>query len=65
VYEGIGNWGPGGAKREIGGVVVERDGRRIANVKCAARPKSELAPDWFERTGIASNGQDFEFPTSD
>jgi hypothetical protein len=65
VYDGIGNWGPGGAKKTIAGVVVEQGGRKIANVKCTTKPQGELGPDWLQRVGIRTNNQDFEFPTED
>lgn len=65
VYDGIGNWGPGGAKKAIAGVVVEQNGRKIANIRCTAPAHSSLSPDWFGQTGIKTNNQDFEFPTED
>lgn len=62
VYSGIGKWGPKGEVREKSGVVVERQGKAIATLKCTGKPVGELGPDWFERTGIKANGQDFDFP---
>lgn len=62
VYSGVGKWGPKGEVREKSGVVVERQGKAIATLKCTGKPAGELGPDWFERMGIKANGQDFEFP---
>ena len=62
VYSGIGKWGPKGEIREKSGVVVERQGKVVATLKCSSKPISELGPDWFERMGIKANGQDFDFP---
>jgi len=62
VYSGIGKWGPKGEIREKSGVVVERQGKAIATLKCTSKPISELGPDWFERMGVKANGQDFDFP---
>jgi hypothetical protein len=62
VYSGIGKWGPRGEIREKSGVVVERQGKTIAALKCAGEPTSELGPDWFARMGVRADGQDFDFP---
>jgi len=62
LYTGIGKWGPKGETREKAGLVVERDGKRIANLKCNGEPDSLLGPDWFEQLGINDGGQDFLFP---
>jgi hypothetical protein len=62
VYTGVGKWGPKGEIREKSGIVVERQGKAIATLKCTTKPISELGPDWFERMGIKANGQDFDFP---
>ena len=62
VYSGIGKWGPKGEVREKSGVVVERQGKVVATLKCSSKPISELGPDWFQRMGITANGQDFDFP---
>ena len=61
-YSGIGKWGPKGEIREKSGVVVERQAKAIATLKCTSKPIGELGPDWFERMGIKANGQDFDFP---
>ncbi|MDI1287778.1 MAG: hypothetical protein PSV46_25565 [Reyranella sp.] len=63
VYTGIGKWGPRGEIREKAGLVVAQSGKQIAVLKCN-NPKavSELGPDWFEKAGVKSGGQDFEFP---
>lgn len=62
VYSGIGKWGAKGEIREKSGVVVERQGKAIATLKCTSKPIGELGPDWFERMGITANEQDFDFP---
>jgi len=62
VYSGIGKWGPKGEIREKSGVVVERQGKAIATLKCTSKPIGELGPYWFEQIGITANGQDFGFP---
>jgi hypothetical protein len=62
VYSGIGKWGPKGEIRDKSGVVVERQGKAIATLKCSSKPIGELGPDWFQRMGITANGQDFDFP---
>ena len=62
VYSGIGNWGPKGEKRTKEGVVVERGGKPIANLKCTGKPLGLLGPDWLDKVGIKSGNQDFEFP---
>jgi hypothetical protein len=62
VYSGVGKWGPNGEVRAKGGIVVERQGKAIATLKCTSEPIGELGPDWFESVGIKANGQDFDFP---
>ncbi len=62
VYSGIGKWGPKGEIREKSGVVVERQGKAIATLKCTSKPLDELGPDWFDRMGVKASGQDFDFP---
>ncbi|MFZ5780371.1 MAG: hypothetical protein ACOY4R_09265 [Pseudomonadota bacterium] len=62
VYTGIGNWGPRGEKRTKEGLVVERGGKPVANLACTSKPVTLLGPDWFEKVGIGSGGQDFDFP---
>ena len=63
VYSGSGKWGPNGEIRAKAGGAVDKAGKRIAVLKCN-NPKavSELGPDWFEKAGVKSGGQDFEFP---
>ena len=58
VYTAIGRgWGP------KAGVVVEKDGHRIANLPCeAATVSSLLGPDLFDRSGIARDPGDFDVP---
>lgn len=57
VYTAIGRgWGT----KE--GVVVERAGRRIAQVPCTQAAQSQLGPDLARRAGIAADMRDFELP---
>jgi hypothetical protein len=62
VYSGIGRWGPKGETITKQGVVVERGGKAIANVKCSDEPAGELGPEWFEKMGVVVGKQDFLFP---
>ena len=62
VYSGIGRWGPKGETQEKNGLLVERSGKRIANLKCNNGPASELGPDFFEKLTIQGNGQEFDMP---
>jgi hypothetical protein len=63
VYEGIGRWGARGETQEKAGLVVERDGKQIANLKCSAAPISELGPQWYESTGVKlGRNEEFLFP---
>ncbi len=62
VYSGIGRWGPNGETQEKNGLLVERSGKRIANLKCNNEPASELGPDFFEKLKIQGNGQEFDMP---
>ena len=62
VYSGIGKWGPKGETAEKQGIVVERSGKSIANIKCTGALKSELGPVWFEKVGVKSNAEEFLFP---
>jgi hypothetical protein len=57
VYSAIGKgWG------QKSGVVVEKDGKRIANLPCTGRTTSELGPEFFERAGVRPADHDFELP---
>lgn len=62
VYTGIGNWGPKGEKRTKSGLHIEHDGKALATLKCQEEPVSLLGPDWFEKVGVKSNDEDFDFP---
>ena len=44
------------------GVVVERAGKMVANLKCSGKLTSLLGPDWFDKAGLESHGEDFDFP---
>jgi hypothetical protein len=61
-YTGIGRWGPHGETREKQGLVVERGGKPIANLRCSAPVTSLLGPDWFEKAGVKVRGEGFDFP---
>lgn len=57
VFTAIGQgWG------QRAGVVVERDGRRIAQLRCTSAPESLIGPDLFERAGIAADARGFDLP---
>ena len=47
---------------EVAGLVVERDGRRIASQRCRGTVRSELGPALFERAAIRPAEGDFELP---
>jgi hypothetical protein len=43
--------------------MVERDGKLIASLKCAAEPDGEMGPEWFEKFDVKPKGDaDFFFP---
>jgi hypothetical protein len=62
VYNGIGRWGPKGETQEKNGLLVERSGKQVANLKCSNQPASELGPDFFDKLKIQGNGQEFDMP---
>jgi hypothetical protein len=62
VYSGIGRWGPKGETQEKNGLLVERSGKRVANLKCSNEPVSEIGPDFFDKFKIQGNGQEFNMP---
>ena len=64
VYSGVGRWGRNGAVEVREGVQVERNGRAVATLACAAPRVNELGPDWLQRLGIAADAQGFVFPNS-
>ncbi len=62
-YSGVGKWGPKGETREKNGLVVERSGKAVANLKCTGDATSELGPEWYEKMGVQPKGdEDFLFP---
>jgi hypothetical protein len=65
VYSGIGRWGRNGATEERHGVQVEQNGKVLATLACRKTDVNELAPDWFERMGIAPDAQGFAFPNTE
>ena len=62
VYSGIGNWGPKGEKRIKEGLLVERDGKQVANLACTSKPIGVMSPDWYEKQGVVRASQQFYFP---
>ena len=63
VYAGTGRWGPKGETLDKQGVVVERNGKSIAHLRCAAEPDGQLSPDWLDSVGIRTrDNEDFLFP---
>lgn len=62
VYTGIGRWGPNGQTQSKAGIVVESQGKVLATLKCSQPVTSELGPDWFNKVGIQSRGEDFDLP---
>lgn len=63
VYTGVGRWGENGATREQSGIVVEREGEAIADLRCSGPVRSLLGPEWFERVGVsADEDAEFEIP---
>ena len=62
VYSGIGNWGPKGEKRIKEGLLVERDGKQVANLACTSEPIGGMSPDWFEKQRVVRALQEFFFP---
>jgi hypothetical protein len=57
VYTAVGQgWGT------KSGVVVERSGKRVANLSCATVATSELGPALFSQAGIKPFEEDFELP---
>lgn len=62
-YSGIGRWGPKGETRAKHGVVVEREGKLVASLKCTAEPDGEMGPEWFEKFDVKAKGDaEFFFP---
>ncbi len=61
-YTGIGKWGPKGETREKQGLVVQRGGKQVANLKCTGALTSELGPEWFEKVGVSAGKEEFDFP---
>lgn len=58
VYSGVGRWGPKGETEQRAGVVVERNGKRTANVRCVGKERSLLGPDWFQKSGVQPKRDD-------
>lgn len=55
--------GENGATREQSGIVVEREGEAIADLRCTGPVRSLLGPEWFERVGVsADEDAEFEIP---
>lgn len=62
VYTAIGRWGRNGETLEKSGVVVEKNGTRVATLPCTTAPVSLLGGEWFERAGIPSDGEELDIP---
>ena len=57
VYTAIGRgWG------QKAGVVVEKNGKRVASLPCKGKEESELGPDLFAKAGIAEDTAGFDLP---
>ena len=57
VYTAIGRgWG------EKAGVVVEKNGKRVASLPCKGKETSELGPDFFAKAGLAEDTAGFNLP---
>jgi len=48
--------------RDKSGVAVEKNGRRIRDLRCSRNPVSELGPDLFSQHGFAEDGKGFDLP---
>ena len=51
-----------GRRWEKSGVVVEKDGQRIASLNCRGKVVSELGPDLFSAAGVETSTEEFELP---
>jgi hypothetical protein len=57
VYSAVGRgWG------SKAGVVVEKNGKKIASLACKGEARSELGPDLFSKAGIETADDGFELP---
>ncbi len=57
VYTAIGKgWG------KKAGLVVEKNGQRVASLPCKDKETSELGPDLFAKAGIAEDKKEFDLP---
>lgn len=57
VYTALGkDWG------EKAGVVVEKNGKRVASLPCKGKEASELGPDLFTTAGLTEDTADFGLP---
>lgn len=61
VYSAIGRWGPGGTPAEKAGVLVEKGGERVANLRCTG---GEAAVDagWMSAAGVRPDARGFDLP---
>lgn len=44
------------------GVAVEKDGKRLAGIRCKAAAETRLGGEWFEKIGLPMDDKDFELP---
>lgn len=61
VYSAIGRWGPGGAPAEKAGVLVERSGTRVANLRCTGGDPG-LDAAWMTAAGVRPDARGFDLP---
>lgn len=61
VYSAIGRWGPGGAPAEKAGVLVERSGTRVANLRCTGGDAGVDAA-WIAAAGVRPDARGFDLP---
>jgi hypothetical protein len=61
VYSAIGRWGPGGAPAEKAGVLVEKGGERVANLRCTGG-EAALDAGWMSAAGVRPDARGFDLP---
>ena len=61
VYSAIGRWGHGGAPAEKAGVLVEKAGGRIANLRCTGG-EAALDAGWMSAAGVRPDARGFDLP---
>ncbi|MFM1960411.1 MAG: hypothetical protein RL588_1928 [Pseudomonadota bacterium] len=61
VYSAIGRWGPGGTPAEKAGVLVEKAGGRVANLRCTGG-EAVLDAGWMSAAGVRPDARGFDLP---